>query len=585
MKKKESVSKKIFNFFDKNNIYFVFVFFVFVFFILVFNLYKVQIINGEKNNQKVLAQTTAYSLSKVKRRGSIFFKNHDKEKTAVALQSIGFTIAINPKYVKNPKNFYQKISQVLEIEREDFFEKAEKKNDPYEEIAYKISKDKVEKIKQMDLKGIIFVRESWRSYPFESVSSKVIGFTNYDGIGIYGLEKYHEDILRREKKSEDKNIFLSFFQEDSDKDLFSQNLISKEGDLVSSIDIGLSSFVEKVLKQVDEEYGSKYSAAIIIKPKTGEIVTMTDSQNFDINTEKKDFRNRFVEHRFEIGSIFKPLVASVGIESGKITKDFSYHDKGCVDVLDRTICNFDKKARGKNTTLQDVISKSLNTGMIEIERKIGHKTFLKYLIDLGLSEETGIDISGEISSNISNLINWDNDVDYAAASFGQGVAFTPIGITRALSTMANDGYLVTPRIVQKIEYGGLIPDKEFKKEERKVFSVGTVKNIKDILVERADSISENKDYFNPHYSVAAKTGTAQIPSPEGGYYEDKNLHTYFGFFPAHAKPENRYAIFLYTIEPQDVKYSSETMTEPFYEIMNFMIPYFKIRPDRVKIEL
>jgi cell division protein FtsI/penicillin-binding protein 2 len=391
--------------------------------------------------------------------------------------------------------------------------------------------------------------------------------------------------LKRNKKNENKNIFLSFFEDSSKKELFSEKLISKEGNLISSIDIGLSSFVEKVLKKIDKKYRSKYSAAIIIKPKTGEIVAMTDSKTFDINAEKKDFRNRFVEYRFEIGSVFKPLVASIGLDSGKIDKNFSYHDKGCVDVLNRTMCNFDKKGRGKNTTLQTIISQSLNIGMIEIEKNIGHKTFLKYLLDLGLAEETGVDILGEIPSNITNLINDDNDVDYAAASFGQGIAFTPIGITRALSSIANDGYLSIPHFVQKIEYGGLIPDKKFSQEEKKIFSPETIKIIKDILVKRADKFAENKPYFNKHYSVASKTGTAQIASPDGGYYEDKNLHTYFGFFPANAKPENRYAIFLYTVEPQDVKYSSETMTEPFYEIVNFMIPYFKIRPDRVKIEL
>jgi cell division protein FtsI/penicillin-binding protein 2 len=584
-KTKKTIYKKAYIFFDKNNIFFVFTFFVFVFLILVFNLYKIQIINGERNNEKVLAQTKGYSLSQAKKRGTIFFTNHDDKKTSVALQSTSFTVAINPKYIKNPEDFYQKISKVIKLDEESFIKKASKKNDPYEEVAFKISKEDTQNIRELNLKGIIFVKKLDRFYPFGQTSSKIIGFTDFDQSGIYGLEKFYQKFLERRDKTKNKNIFLSFFKSSKENNIFSENLISKEGDLISSVDIGLSAFTEKVLKKIDEKYKSKYSAAIIIKPKTGEIIAMTDSKTFNINTDKKDFRNRFVEHRFEMGSIFKPLVASIGLDSGKIEKNFSYNDRGCVDVLNKTMCNFDKKGRGENTTLQTIISQSLNTGMIEIEKKIGHETFLKYLLNLGLAEETGIDIAGEIPSNISNLINKNNDVDYAAASFGQGVAFTPIGITRALSTIANDGYLVVPRIVQKIEYGGLIPDKEFIWGEKKIFSPQTIINIKDILIERTDTFAKDKNYFNKHYSVAAKTGTAQIPSPDGGYYEDKNLHAYFGFFPAHAKPENRYAIFLYTVEPQDVKYSSETMTEPFYEIVNFMIPYFKIRPDRVKIEL
>lgn len=403
-------------------------------------------------------------------------------------------------------------------------------------------------------------------------------------VGSYGLEKYYEDILTRKKDDSNKNIFMSFFEDDSDKDLFAKKLISKEGDLLSSVDIGLSAHVEKILKGIDKKYKSKYTAAIVVRPHTGEIVAMTDSTTFDLNTKRKDYRNRFVEERFEVGSTFKPLVVAIGLESGKINKDFSYYDSGCIKFPKKTICNFDKKGRGANTTLQKIISQSLNTGMIEIEKKIGHDNFLDYMLDLGLAEETGIDISGEISSNISNLNNG-VDIDYAAASFGQGIAFTPIGITRALSAIANDGYIVSPHIVQKIEYGGLIPDKEFSTDPEKIFSPYTIKTIKDIMVKRADDYAENQQYYNKNYAVASKTGTAQIASPDGGYYEDKNIHSYFGFFPAYAKPEDRYAIFIYTLEPKNVKYSSQTLTEPFYEIMNFMIPYFKVKPDRVRVSL
>jgi cell division protein FtsI/penicillin-binding protein 2 len=159
-KKKNKITKKIYNFFNKNNINFIFLFFVFFTFVLIFQLYKIQVINGEKNNEKVLAQTKGYSLSKVKRRGSIFFTNHLEERTAVALQNIAYTVAINPKYIKNSENFYQKISEIIEINEEEFLKKAKKKNDPYEEIAHKISEEKIEEIKGLRLKGIIFVKES-----------------------------------------------------------------------------------------------------------------------------------------------------------------------------------------------------------------------------------------------------------------------------------------------------------------------------------------------------------------------------------------------------------------------------------------
>jgi cell division protein FtsI/penicillin-binding protein 2 len=552
---------------------------------LIFNLYKIQILDGNKNNEQVLSQTKGYSLGETNRRGSIFFKNHRDNKTAVALQNILYTVAINPKYVKDAELFYEKISDKLTLKKDDFMKKAKKKNDPYEEIAHKIPEEKIKEIQKLELKGLIFVRELWRYYPFNEISSKIIGFTDFKGRGVYGLEKYYENILKRKKIEEDSNIFFSLFSKDENNNLFSKKIISREGNLISSIDVGLSHFVENTLREIDDKYSSKYSGAIIIKPMTGELITMTDSETFNLNSDRKDFRNRFVEHRFEVGSIFKPLVATLGLDSGKIKNNFMYDDLGCVEVLNRTICNFDKVGRGKNTSLQTIISQSLNTGMIEIEKQIGHKTFLRYLLKLGLAEETGIDLPHEIASNISNLINGNNDVDYATAAFGQGVSFTPMGIVRALATIANGGFLVTPHIVSKINYGGLIPDTDFIFEKKKIFSSSSVKSIKKILVARADKYAKNKKYFNKDYSVASKTGTAQIASPDGGYFKDKNLHTYFGFFPTEAPADERYAIFLYTVEPQDAKYSSQTMTEPFYKIVNFMIPYFKIKPDRVKIKL
>ncbi len=572
-------------FIDKHILDFVFTAFFLFSLLLIFSLYKLQIVKGEKYNQQVLAQTKGYSISKMKRRGTIFFTNHDQEKTAVALQGIGYTIAVNPKYIKNAAGVYEKISKIIDLDKKEFIKKATKKNDPYEEVANRISEKKIAEIKKLDLDGIIFVKEAWRKYPFNEVSGKVIGFTNVDVVGNYGLEKYYENILSRKKKDSGKNIFMSFFEDESDKDLFAKKIISKEGDLIASIDIGLSTYVEKVLKKIDKKYNSKYSAAIVIKPATGEIIAMTDSRTFDLNKKRKDYRNEFVEHRFEVGSTFKPLVVAIGLESGKVKKDFSFYDSGCIKFPKKTICNFDKKGRGENTNLQTIISQSLNTGMIEIERKIGHDNFLEYMLDLGLAEETGVDIAGEISSNISNL-NDGVDIDYAAASFGQGIAFTPIGITRALSAIASDGYMVAPHIVQKIDYGGLIPDKEFTSETEKIFSPYTIKTIKDIMVKRADDYAEKKSYYNKNYAVASKTGTAQIADTvRGGYYTDKNIHSYFGFFPAYGKPEDRYAIFIYTLEPKNVKYSSQTLTEPFYNIVNFMIPYFKIKPDRVRVSL
>jgi cell division protein FtsI/penicillin-binding protein 2 len=247
-------------------------------------------------------------------------------------------------------------------------------------------------------------------------------------------------------------------------------------------------------------------------------------------------------------------------------------------VRDNKICNYDKKARGANVGLTEIIQKSLNLGMVQIERRVKNSDFLKYFINFGLSEETGIDLPNEVSQRISSL-NYNIDINYATAAFGQGVSFSPIATLRALSIIANDGFLVRPHIVNEINYGEEIPAEKIEPERKRVLKLKTVEEVKKIMVDAVNNSKQKQRYQRKGYSVAAKTGTAQIADKKnGGYKKGVNIHTFFGFFPVKAKPEDRYAIILYTFEPR-AKYSSETLTKPFYDIIDFLISYYNIKPD------
>jgi len=289
----------------------------------------------------------------------------------------------------------------------------------------------------------------------------------------------------------------------------------------------------------------------------------------------------FVEYHFEFGSIFKPLVVAIAFELGDLDKNFSYFDPGCLMVKKKKICNYDKRGRGPHTNLKTIIAQSLNTGMIKIMQKMKPADFFNFLLKMEADRESGIDLPNEVAPNISNL-NTYNEVNYATASFGQGISFTPISIVKLWSALANDGYLVKPRIVRKIDYGDLIPEKINPVEKKKIFSAQTIRNIKELLVYRTDKSLKGKPFFNPKYSVATKSGTAQIPNPRGGYLKGQNIHAMFGFFPAYAKPKDRYLIFIYTVKPKGVRYSSQSLTKPLFEIINFMIGYYNILPDRLR---
>jgi cell division protein FtsI/penicillin-binding protein 2 len=172
------------------------------------------------------------------------------------------------------------------------------------------------------------------------------------------------------------------------------------------------------------------------------------------------------------------------------------------------------------------------------------------------------------------------DVENANISFGQGISFSPVVLVRAWSALGNGGYLVSPHIVKEIDYGsGDIKQIAFDKlKQPKVLKDETSKEISEMLVYSVDYVYGNGKYKMPNYSIAAKTGTAQIPDlKNGGYFSDRNLHSFVGYFPA-SNPE--FLVFLSITAPRGVKYAAETLSEPFFDITKFLISYYEVTPDR-----
>jgi len=227
--------------------------------------------------------------------------------------------------------------------------------------------------------------------------------------------------------------------------------------------------------------------------------------------------------------------------------------------------------------MQEVLNQSLNTGAVYVMQKLGSEHFAKYFQDFGLlSEKTGIDLPGELSGLANNLKS-QRIVEYATASFGQGIAVTPLAITTALSALANGGNLVRPFVTQEIDYEIKLSAKTKPVIRRQVISAETANTITTMLVKVVDEALLGGQERLAHYQVAAKTGTAQIRQPGGGYYSDRYLHSFFGYFPA-SNP--RFSVFLYAVEPKGTEYASATLTKPFFNITKFLLNYYQIPPDR-----
>jgi cell division protein FtsI (penicillin-binding protein 3)/stage V sporulation protein D (sporulation-specific penicillin-binding protein) len=549
--------------------------------VLIAKLFLVQIVHKNSYSERADRQYATPS-SSIFERGTIYFSQKDEQLVSAATQVMGFKIAIDPSKVTDAENLYTQLSEFIELDHDYFISQAEKKNDPYEEIANKLTKEKADAISSKNLPGVSVYKEKWRFYPGNNLASHTLGFVGFKGdelAGRYGLEREYNNILSRDKDNPYVNFFAEVFS-NINKTLFKGE--EKSGNIVTTIEPTVQGFLEKTISSVRSKYQVDSIGGIIMNPQDGSIYAMAASPDFDPNnfSEIKNtstFTNPFVENVFEFGSVVKPLVMAAGLDTGVINANSKYYDYGFVNVEKKTIYNFDKKGRGANTSMQDVLNQSLNTGMVFVYQHLGKQNMRDYLLAYGIKDKTGIDLPNETSGLVGNL-NSPRELEYANASFGQGIALTPIEITRALASLGNGGNLVVPHIVKKIKYNdGTERDLTYSTTPTKI-SKQTSEEITRMLVTVMDKSLKNGTAKFEHYSVAVKTGTAQVAKENGGgYYEDRHTHSFFGYFPAY---NPKFIVFLYAVNPKGVPYASQTWADPFLDITKFLLNYYEVPPDR-----
>jgi cell division protein FtsI/penicillin-binding protein 2 len=266
---------------------------------------------------------------------------------------------------------------------------------------------------------------------------------------------------------------------------------------------------------------------------------------------------------------------AAALDAGVVDESTTYNDTGTRNLNGYKVSNYDKVARGISN-IQLILDQSLNVGIVFLVEKLGATKFQDYFAKYGLREETGIDLPSE-SAGLTRNLDSSIFVDAATAGFGQGIAITPIQTIRALASLGNGGKLVNPYVVDSIQLSNGDVKKVIPDEGVQILKDGTSERITRMLVHVVDYALAKGKRKMEHYSIAAKTGTAQIPIPNGGYYEDRYLHSFFGYFPAY-NPD--FIIFIYQTNPKGAEYASQTLTDPFYKLVDFIINYYGVLPDR-----
>ncbi|MDI6591540.1 MAG: penicillin-binding protein 2 [Patescibacteria group bacterium] len=537
---------------------------------IVGRLIYLQILNHQywqalaQGQQKFFVQTQG-------ERGEIFFKGGEP----LAVNKNWKLVFSSPKEIAQKEEVAEKLASILDLDKNFILEKI-KKDSYYELIKKKLTSKEVEELKKLNLPGIYLEVEQGRYYPYEGLASQTIGFLNAENRGQYGIEEYYDEILRGKegflaKEKGPGGYLINGFSNSS----------QRGSDLILTLDYNIQFQAEKLLKKAKENLDIEGGQIIVIDPNSGKIFALSNFPNFDPNCYSRVenieiFQNGAIQKIFEPGSIFKPITMAAALEEEKITPYTTYVDCGFVKVGDHTIYNYDEISWGEQTMTQ-VLENSINTGAVFVEKKLDHNLFLEYLQKFGIFEPTGIDLAGEVfSENLEFKKGY--EINFATASFGQGIEMTPIQIVRALSAIANGGKLITPHLIEKIIRDG----KEIKIspnfKEKQIISQRTASQLTAMLVSSVEKGYAKRAKI-PGYYIAGKTGTSQIPFSSFGEnilgYSNKTWQTFVGWLPAF----NPRFLVLVKLDNPKAKIAGTSTTLIARDLMKYLIDYYQIPPD------
>lgn len=482
-----------------------------------------------------------------------------------------------PQEIENKNIFAERVAKSLELDAKELDLQLADPNRVWVALAHKVEQKKVQELKELNLKGLGFEKEPKRFYPEASMAAHLLGFVGYDengkDKGYFGLEGFYDRELRgkdgkleREKDAHGAPILIGE----------SRRIEPENGrSLVLWIDASLQRFVEDRLVEGIGKYGAKEGSVIVMDPHTGGILAMAAFPGYHPGSftsfDKELYKNPLVADSFEPGSTFKILVMSAALEEKLVTPVTTVDEKGPVPVGDYSIRTWNNEYHGIMTMTQ-VLERSSNVGMVFVSQKLGTENLVRYVKLFGFGEPTNIDLEDEAATSLREESQW-RDIDRATASFGQGIAVTPIQMVRAVSSLANGGWLMEPHVVREIVDSNRRVRVVQPKKVRKVISAQTAKIISEMMIAAVEN-GEAKWAKPKGYRIAGKTGTSQIPVA-GHYDEDKTIASFIGFAPA----DNPRFVMLVTLrEPTSSPWGSETAAPLFFTIARDIFGYYGIAP-------
>jgi cell division protein FtsI/penicillin-binding protein 2 len=578
------------------------------------SVYRIVTIQGHEQNSDLVNETNILTKRwnpADNRRGTIY----DRNGNILALNELYYEVMMDPYAIQSPTDVALVLAPIADSLTEaqilaEAQQRVDANNNPrhYVPIAALATKEEGEHILALqsayyqwsispDRKNVepppylygVIVRPRWaRHYPNGTVAAHILGRVNLQNEGTYGIEGRYNGLLNPNLAQDNSTNALPY-------DVQLETSTPSGEDLYLTMDLDVQFASEQLLAEAISEYGAESGSMIVLDPRTGEIWAMANQPTYDPNNtvipednpntpenEKDDalywLTNRTISHAYEPGSTFKVLTAAAGLDSGKFTPEWSYYDDGVFEYGGVPIYNWDRGAWGQ----QDYtgwLQHSLNTGAARVAAGLGPTQFFSYINAFGFANITNVDLQGEMSGwfpEPGNALYTDSTL--ATISFGQGIAVTPLQLAVAVSSVANQGTMMQPRLVLQHGFPGELRTIEPTRLGEPI-RPETAQALSQILKNSLENEASNA--LVEGYSIAGKTGTAQIPV-NGIYDPTKTIASFVGWFPV---DQPRFLILVKLDKPSATEWGSQTAAPTFAKMVQRLVVLAHIPPDSVRLQL
>lgn len=578
-----------------------FLFYGGLFFLLLSRMIFIQV-TGEADGQALAAKAAAkYEREQVinSNRGKIL----DKHGEVIAEDTLSYRLvavlspeatanAKNPKHVSDVEKTASVLAEYIPVSKEKLVERLSKEGVYQVEFGAAgrdISHEVMTKISEQKLPGLVFVRDLKRFYPGGTFASHLIGFAvkeeqedgSFQTVGKMGLESiYNKQLTGKNGKVQYESDLWGYLLPNTEE------MVTPAQDgynIHLTLDKTVQNFLEDAMSRVEEQYKPEKIVAMVADPKTGKILAMSQRPSFDPETREgltTNWLNETIENTIEPGSTMKTFTVAAAMEENKWDPN-AWYKSGQYTLIDRTIRDHNRTGWG-SITFEEGFQRSSNVAMAYLLERLGDTAFLEYLDKFGFGKKTGIDLPNEASGKI--ISRW--PIDRLVSTFGQGSTVTPMQLIQAETAIANDGIMMKPYVIEKIvnpTTNAVMHDSKPEKAGKPI-SAETAKRMRELLASTVTAEEGTAQRFKlTDYTVAGKTGTAEIPNEEGNYqygYENY-LYSFLGMAPVE---DPQLVVYVAVSKPKlkGTEVGSIPVSEIFKSVTENSLKYMNIKPEQVK---